>query len=417
MAVRIYGGGGGGVYSDDTTATKAQVLQGYTTITSDSNDEVVAGAMINNGTITQTLNCGGSINLSGYYEAGSKVTANSLASQTSADATAAYLYKGKTAWVNGQKITGTMTVSGVTSFKVTVASHNSVTCEWTWGSDSRLYTGVAIRYNASSTAPTTATSGTKGYQGQGSKTTGTSTCTITGLKENTTYSFALFTYLVTSVGTLYSSSLTVLNVKTPLEFDTKVVYDGSSFYDYMKSGVLTGTLASRPHYPGYDDHTIVQLIGFGQSSTSANVAKTSGALSSGTLTLGASADEWTYHGGFISRDLINLSKFASITIEGTMTFTRVYLGTSERRGVMVDIGYSDETYGGAYVIEGAIRAASDFSEGSNWQSHTTSFSKTVDISSWNAITSGRLVVFAEAYNDYTEDMNYSFTITKIKFNI
>ena len=125
--------------------------------------------MINNGTITQTLNCGGSINLSGYYVAGSKVTANSLASQTSADATAEYLYKGKTAWVNGQKITGKMTVSGVTSFKVTVASHNSVTCEWTWGSDSRLYTGVAIRYNASSTAPTTAASGTKGYQGQGSK--------------------------------------------------------------------------------------------------------------------------------------------------------------------------------------------------------------------------------------------------------
>ena len=43
-------GGAGGVTSDDVTAGKAQVLQGYKTVTTDSNDEVVEGAIISRGT-------------------------------------------------------------------------------------------------------------------------------------------------------------------------------------------------------------------------------------------------------------------------------------------------------------------------------------------------------------------------------
>lgn len=42
-------GGAGGVGSDDVTAGKAQVLQGYRTITSDSDDEVVGGEIVNRG--------------------------------------------------------------------------------------------------------------------------------------------------------------------------------------------------------------------------------------------------------------------------------------------------------------------------------------------------------------------------------
>lgn len=38
-------GGSGGVTSSDVTASKAQVLQGYRTITSDSDDEVVEGTV------------------------------------------------------------------------------------------------------------------------------------------------------------------------------------------------------------------------------------------------------------------------------------------------------------------------------------------------------------------------------------
>lgn len=39
-------GGSGGVTSDDVTATKAQVLQGYKTVTTDSDDEVVEGTIV-----------------------------------------------------------------------------------------------------------------------------------------------------------------------------------------------------------------------------------------------------------------------------------------------------------------------------------------------------------------------------------
>lgn len=42
-------GGAGGVTSDDVTASKAHVLQGYKTITSDSDDEVVEGTIVNRG--------------------------------------------------------------------------------------------------------------------------------------------------------------------------------------------------------------------------------------------------------------------------------------------------------------------------------------------------------------------------------
>lgn len=39
--------GGGGTSSDDLTATKAQVLEGYTAVTKDSDDEAAGGTMPN----------------------------------------------------------------------------------------------------------------------------------------------------------------------------------------------------------------------------------------------------------------------------------------------------------------------------------------------------------------------------------
>ena len=45
----LMAGGTGGVTSDDVTASKAQVLQGYKTVTTDSNDEVVEGTIPDKG--------------------------------------------------------------------------------------------------------------------------------------------------------------------------------------------------------------------------------------------------------------------------------------------------------------------------------------------------------------------------------
>lgn len=135
--VIIAGAGGSGAGSDECTASKAEVLKGYRAITSDSADEVAegtleltgdvsdsqvlegktyynsnpkikrTGSMVNHGAVALSLNAGASYTVpAGFHNGGGKVTANSLASQTSATAAAAHILSGQTAWVNGSKLTG-----------------------------------------------------------------------------------------------------------------------------------------------------------------------------------------------------------------------------------------------------------------------------------------------------------------------
>ena len=92
-------------------ATVADVLENKTF--SNSSEVGLTGKMPNRGAVTQSLNAGGSYTIpAGYHNGSGKITANSLASQTSATATAANILTGKTAWVNGSKITGTMANRG-----------------------------------------------------------------------------------------------------------------------------------------------------------------------------------------------------------------------------------------------------------------------------------------------------------------
>ncbi|MDE6993267.1 MAG: hypothetical protein K2P41_02400 [Lachnospiraceae bacterium] len=87
-------------------ATASQVLAERTFTNSVGSGQT--GTMPNRGAVSQTLNCGGSYTVpAGYHSGSGKVTANSLASQTSANAAAANISSGKTAWVNGVKVTGT----------------------------------------------------------------------------------------------------------------------------------------------------------------------------------------------------------------------------------------------------------------------------------------------------------------------
>ena len=74
--------------------------------------------MPNRGAVTQTLNAGGSYTIpAGYHNGSGKITAASLSSQTSGTATATQILSGKTAWVNGKKITGTMANRGNLNWK------------------------------------------------------------------------------------------------------------------------------------------------------------------------------------------------------------------------------------------------------------------------------------------------------------
>ena len=100
----------GGV--DDVNFSASDLLTGKSA--NDSNGEKINGTMPNNGAKTATLNCGGTYTIpAGYHNGSGKVTANSLASQTNANATAKDIIKGKTAWVNGSKLTGTATVESL----------------------------------------------------------------------------------------------------------------------------------------------------------------------------------------------------------------------------------------------------------------------------------------------------------------
>lgn len=104
--------GGGGADSDELTANRSHVLSGYTAITHDSDGEAGAGTMPNNGAQNGALNCGQSKTIPAGYTTGGTVTANSLASQTAANAGSGQILTGYNAWVNGSKITGNMANKG-----------------------------------------------------------------------------------------------------------------------------------------------------------------------------------------------------------------------------------------------------------------------------------------------------------------
>ena len=98
------------------TTSADKVLAGETFST--ENDTDLSGTMPNKGAVTSSLNCGGSYTIpKGYHNGSGRVTANSLASQTSANATANDIMNGKTAWVNGSKLTGTGTIDSLGGIK------------------------------------------------------------------------------------------------------------------------------------------------------------------------------------------------------------------------------------------------------------------------------------------------------------
>jgi len=89
------------------SAADSQVLSGQTYYNTDAKKKRT-GTMANRGAVSQALNCGEEYVIPpGYHNGEGKVKTNSLAGQTGGTAAAGDILSGKTAWVNGVKVTGT----------------------------------------------------------------------------------------------------------------------------------------------------------------------------------------------------------------------------------------------------------------------------------------------------------------------
>jgi hypothetical protein len=109
--------GSGGLDTSDATATASDILSGETAY---ARGLKVTGTMPDNGSVSQTLLAGQSYTIpEGYHNGSGTARAEGLASQTQATAKASDIAIGKTAYVNGQLITGDLVASGETEIVFT----------------------------------------------------------------------------------------------------------------------------------------------------------------------------------------------------------------------------------------------------------------------------------------------------------
>ncbi len=153
------------------TATASQILSGKTALVQGS---TVTGTMTDRGAVSKTdLAAGSSYTIpAGYHNGSGKVTAKSLSSQTSATATATQILSGQTAYVNGTKLTGTMTNRGAVS-KTDLAAGSSYTIPAGYHNGSGKVTAASLADQTSATATASDILSGKTAYVNGTKLTGT----------------------------------------------------------------------------------------------------------------------------------------------------------------------------------------------------------------------------------------------------
>lgn len=138
------------------TAAAGDVLSGKSFV--NSSGTLTNGSMTNRGAVTQSLNAGGSYTIpAGYHNGSGVITANSLASQTDGDATAAQILSGKIAWVDGVKVTGTMVNNGAVNQTLAINGSYTIPAGYHNGSGKvtqSITTKAASTYGAKTSAQT-----------------------------------------------------------------------------------------------------------------------------------------------------------------------------------------------------------------------------------------------------------------------
>lgn len=132
------------------------------------------------------------------------------------NATATYVYSGKTFYSTDPKakLTGTMTISSILSFSAAVYSSTAITFSWK-NPAKGPFSGVIIQGKTGS-YPTSITDGTQYYKGAGNNTSanGTSSATVSKFSGGIQYYFSIFSYCTCSAGELRSTRLFTATAKT-----------------------------------------------------------------------------------------------------------------------------------------------------------------------------------------------------------
>ena len=143
--------GGGGTDTSDATAIASVVLSGYTCYV---NDQLIAGSMPVQ-TLNQKLGAGGSVTIpAGYYDGSSSVISTStLAEETAANAASSHILSGYTGWVNGTRLSGSMTNRG--NVNQTLAANGSYIIPAGWHAGSGKVSQSLTKQGAKTVTPKT----------------------------------------------------------------------------------------------------------------------------------------------------------------------------------------------------------------------------------------------------------------------
>lgn len=215
------------------------------------------GSMANQGAKTSSLNCGGSYTIpAGYHNGSGKVTANSLSSQTSANSGAGDIRSGKTAWVNGSKITGSLTVQSAISFSAAALSYNTIRISWK-NPAKGPWQGVFIQMSTSGYPGTGG--GSRVYTGTGTNPNqagGNNYVDIGGLTFGTTYYFTCTSYC-DAFGWGASSNISTATINASL--GTPITLDEAGYLPLLEldSTRVVGMKTYNP--PGASKEIVVDL--------------------------------------------------------------------------------------------------------------------------------------------------------------
>lgn len=258
------------------------------------------------------LDCGKSASISkGYLASDVTITANSLASQTSGTAAAGDILSGKTAWVGGTKLTGSMPNATVTSGSATISSTT-----YTYNSSNGNF---GVTGSVAIGAPTV---GTAGYisSSVGTRNGGTASLSATVAKIAGSTSISGTT---TKAPAISKQSFTISGVADAAAAAAQTSTPTSSTYKAwvkVKSDANTGTLTATPS---------VSTAGYG--------TKDYHGIAAASATVGAAASADTYipiKNGAYSASVSTTAGSASMSAAGvsTVTSSNCYITLSTKAG-------------------------------------------------------------------------------------